>query len=253
MHLLHEFMHDGRQMRMYLATYRATPKSPAPVPAIEVRRVDPEMVGMESPWGRLTVNVVDGPRLGAWGIHVKTWGEGEDLAKIAMATGIFSDLQMPVRAGMAMGATWSIRPDRIRLAALDHAMKTLGVLPTRRQVLTVLARELAAETPERAVRATIDQKPHIFGFDRNGELACWQAPAAGVAGSDVRPSDLDKVAMNVYAPNRGYEFIGEPAADAVTLASLVTQALEDIRADQANHTNADPAPPEQGPFERPRD
>lgn len=166
MKLLHEFEHEARTMRMYLASYATARPSAALVPAIQVTSLDPEMGYMEAPYGRLTVNLPNGPRLGAWGIHVKTWSENEELASIAMATGIFSELDMPANAAHTQAATWSIRPERIRLDALDFAIEELGLKPSRRQALTVLARESERVCAPGGICIGLGDKPGQTSFAR---------------------------------------------------------------------------------------
>lgn len=226
MKLLHEFEHGGRTMRMYLGTY-AQRRGPGPrVPAIEVRSLDPDMGGMESPYGRLTVNLPESSGLGPWGIHVKTWNENEEVARMAMATGVFSELEFPVATGRTQATTWSIRPDRIRLEALGLAVSELGFMPSRRQALTVMAREARAWGAEKIQVEMVDGAGHhqamLLDFDRSGELVLTAVdPDGPVIGANA----LDAGAMDCTAFGCRHQFTGHAAEDRAAMKAFVSDVL----------------------------
>lgn len=229
MKLLHEFEHGARTMRMYLASYAAKGKS-ARAPAIQVTSLDPEMGFMEVPYGRLTVNLADGPRLGAWGIYVKTWSENEELARMCMATGIFSELDMPASAGHTQAATWSIRPERIRLDALDFAIEELGVMPTRRQALTVLVRESEKTCAPGGVRiigpgAEPGQTAAIcLALDPLGRLVSAEP---GHLPIDDAALDRGPLACTVFGSP--HHLTGDPIEDTPVLKQMVSSAAAHLQ------------------------
>ncbi len=228
MKLLHEFKHEDRPMRMYLASYAAKNKS-ARAPAIQVTCLDPEMGFMEVPYGRLTVNLADGPQLGAWGIHVKTWFENEALAAMAMATGIFSELDMPASAGHTQAATWSIRPERIRLDALDFAIEELGLKPSRRQALTVLAREAEHASAPGGVLIGLGAEPGqvsmtCLTLDPRGRLVSAEH---GHLVIDEPALDHGPLACTVFGCP--HHLTGDPIEDAHVIKQMVSSAAAHLQ------------------------
>lgn len=225
MKLLHEFEHEGRTMRMYLGAYLQGRGGGPRVPAIEVRSLDPDMDFMESPYGRLTVNLPNGPRLGPWGIHVKTWSENEELAQMAMATGVFSELEFQAPTGFAQATTWSIRPDRIRLEALDYAICELGLVPSRRDVLTVVAREAHVLGAQKARIEIVDgagpRTSAFLDFDSSGALVL------GPADSGEFPMDhaLDAGVLECAAFGCLHRFDGQ-ASEAGRMKAFVADVLQ---------------------------
>lgn len=228
MRLLHEFEHEGRHMRMYLAAYSAG-RHATPSPAVQVTRLDPELDFMEIPYGRLTVNLHGGPRLGAWRVHVKTWSENEDLAAMCMATGVFSELDMPASAGHTQAATWSIRPERIRLDALDFAIGELGLIPSRSQALTVLANEYSKIATNEGgciqLGATNGQGDVArLAVDHLGRIHCESARHMG-----IDASRLDKGPLDCTIFGLPFHLTGEPSEDERAIRQMVSGAAEHIQ------------------------
>lgn len=60
----------------------------------------------EEPHSKLTVNLPEAPKLAPGEFHVKTWGENEEVARAALASGLFVDTGRRVPTGFVEAHVW---------------------------------------------------------------------------------------------------------------------------------------------------